>query len=327
MAYFLGIDGGGTRTTAWLADETGKVLARLEGGPSNPLKVGFIPAEREILRLTRAVLRRAEIRQAAPRRSRTPILEAVCAGIAGVDRRAVHRPLFTWMRRHIPARHHLLTSDAALALAAAVGDSPGIIVIAGTGSIAFARDNQGRLLRAGGWGIPFDDPGSGYDLGRRAVAAALQAFDGRGPHTRLTDRICRALDLPDIAAVVPRNLEQHQIAALFPQVKEAAERGDLVARHLCDHAARDLASLAAALLKRAGWMRRSIPVVCTGGVFQSSALIRRTFARQLRRVAPLARAELLERAPVEGALWLARMRSTAPEWKASPQGRKIISHR
>ena len=92
MTYFLGIDGGGTRTTAWLADETGKVLARLEGGPSNPLKVGFIPAEREILRLTRAVLRRAEIRQAAPRRSRTPILEAVCAGIAGVDRRAVHRP-------------------------------------------------------------------------------------------------------------------------------------------------------------------------------------------------------------------------------------------
>jgi N-acetylglucosamine kinase-like BadF-type ATPase len=116
------------------------------------------------------------------------------------------------------------------------------------------------------------------------------------------------------------NLAPQQIAALFPQVKEAAERGDLVARHLCDHAARDLASLAVALLKRAGWMRRSIPVVCTGGVFQSSALIRRAFARQLRRVAPLACVELLGRAPVEGALWLARTRATAPEWRASPQG-------
>jgi len=321
MAYFLGIDGGGTRTTAWLADETGKVLARLEAGPSNPLKAGFGAAEGEILRLTRAALRRAGIPSSPPRRSRAPVLEAVCAGIAGVDRRAVYRPLLTWMRRHIPARHHLLTSDAALALAAAVGDSPGIVVIAGTGSIAFARDDQGRLLRAGGWGIPFDDPGSGYDLGRRAVAAALQEFDGRGPHTRLTDRICRTLHLPDIAAVVPRNLEPQQVAALFPQVKEAAERGDLVARHLCEHAACELASLAAALLKRAGWLRRSIPVVCTGGVFQSSALIRRIFARQLRRVAPLARVKLLKRAPVEGALWLARTRATAPEWKASPQGR------
>jgi N-acetylglucosamine kinase-like BadF-type ATPase len=89
-------------------------------------------------------------------------------------------------------------------------------------------------------------------------------------------------------------------------VTETAREGDLVARHLCDDAARDLAGLAVALLKRAGWMRRPTPVVTTGGVFQSSNLIRRAFARHLRRFAPLARAELLERPPVEGALWLAR---------------------
>jgi N-acetylglucosamine kinase-like BadF-type ATPase len=306
MGYFLGIDGGGTRTAASLADGEGKLLERAESGPSNPLKVGFRAAEREILKAFRTCLREAGFPPAAARASRPPVLRAVCAGISGVGRSAVHRPLLAWMRRHIPARHHLLTSDAAIALAAAVRNAPGIIVNAGTGSFAFARDDQGLLLRAGGWGVPFDDRGSGYELGRKAVGAALEAFDGRGPHTVLMDRICQHLDLGNITEIVSKQLEQQQIAALFPLVIEAAREGDLVARHLCDDAARDLASLAVALLKRAGWTRRATPVVTTGGVFRSSNLIRRAFARHLRRFAPLARVELLERPPVEGALWLAR---------------------
>ncbi len=138
------------------------------------------------------------------------------------------------------------------------------------------------------------------------MAAALEAFDGRGPHTLLMDRICQKLDLGDITAIVSEQLEPQQVAALFPLVLDAAREGDLVSRHLCDDAARDLASLAAALLKRTGWAGRPTPVVTTGGVFKSSSLIRRAFARHLRRFAPHARVELLERPPVEGALWLAR---------------------
>ena len=306
MTCFLGIDGGGTRTAAWLADAEGKLLGCAESGPSNPHKVGLAAAEREIMKAFRTCLQKAGFPRSAARALRPPVLSAVCAGIAGVGRRALHRPLLAWMRRHIPARHYRLTSDAAIALAAAVRDAAGIIVIAGTGSIAYARDDQGELLRAGGWGVPFDDRGSGYDLGRKAVAAALEAFDGRGPQTILMDRICRDLDIGDITAVVSQQLEPQQVAALFPLVTEAAREGDLVARHLCDDAARDLAQLAAALLKRTGWTRRATPVVTTGGVFKSSILIRRAFARHLRRYSPLARVERLERPPVEGALWLAR---------------------
>jgi len=301
--YFLGIDGGGTRTTAWIADREGKVVARSEAGPSNPHKVGLPGAQRE---LRRAVLGALKSLKEVVGRPRTPVLEAVCAGISGSDQRSVHDPLLRWMHRNIRAGHHLLTTDAAIALAAALGDTPGIILIAGTGSIAFARDDRGRLLRAGGWGAQFDDLGSGFDLGRKAVAAALQAFDGRGPRTRLRNRICRALELADITAVVSMHPEPRQIAALFPLVGDAAQQGDLVARQLCDAAARDLAYLAWALLKHAGWARRSVPVVCTGGVFLSSPLIRRGLARQLHRLAPLARSEMLKRHPVEGALWLAR---------------------
>ena len=238
-------------------------------GPPILIKWGLRAAEREILKAFRTCLRDAGFPAAAARAARPPMLRAVCAGISGVDRRAVHRPLLAWMRRHIPARHYLLTSDAAIALAAAVRDAPGIIVIAGTGSIAFARDDQGKLLRAGGWGIPFDDRGSGYDLGRKAVAAALEAFDGRGPHTTLMERICRHLDLGDITEIISQQLEPQQVAALFPLVMEAAREGDLVARHLCDDAARDLADLAVALAETGrldappdagGHHRRSLPV-------------------------------------------------------------------
>ena len=298
MSHFLGIDGGGTRTTAWLADERKRVLGRSVAGASNPLKVGFAAAEREVLRAARAAFRDAGLRFGN--------LEAVCVGLAGVDRPQVHRPLFAWLRRAIPARHHLLTSDAAIAMRAAIGDSPGIIVISGTGSISYGRDDRGRVLRSGGWGAPLDDAGSGYDLGRKAIIAALRDYDGRGPFTQLTAKICNALKIPEITRVILLPLTPQDIAALFPLVLAAARRRDFVAHELVDEAGKDLADLALALLKRFGWQRRIVPVVTAGGVFRASLRIRQAFKRHLRRHAPQARILLLRHPPVEGALALAR---------------------
>jgi N-acetylglucosamine kinase-like BadF-type ATPase len=337
MTYFLGIDGGGTRTTAWLADERGRVLSRAEAGPSNPIKVGLEAAQREILRAAHQAV--AAVYNHRPplnpllsekRSKKIPLLakegkqgwlEAVVAGIAGVDRPQVHRPLSRWLRKAVPARFHLLTTDAAIALHAALGDAPGIIVISGTGSIAYGQDARGRLFRAGGWGSQFDDAGSGFDLGRKAIAAALRACDGRGAHTQLAARICRALRLRDIPQIVARELTSQQIAALFPLVIQAAGRRDRVARLLLDDAGRSLAELALALVRRLGWAKREIPVICAGGVFQASGRIRRTFARHLRLAVPQARVRPLRRPPVEGALALAHELITqrrAPRRRRSP---------
>ena len=298
MPHYLGIDGGGTRTTAWLTDERKRVLGRSVAGASNPLKVGPAAAKREVLRAARAAFRDAGLRFGN--------LEAVCVGLAGVDRPQVHRPLLAWLRRTIPARHHLLTSDAAIAMRAAIGDSPGIIVISGTGSISYGRDERGRVLRSGGWGAPLDDAGSGYDLGRKAIIAALRDYDGRGPYTQLTAKICAALKIPEITRVILLPLTPQDIAALFPLVLAAARRRDSVARQLGDEAGKDLADLALALLKRFGWQRRIVPVVTAGGVFRASLRIRQAFKRHLRRHAPQARILLLRHPPVEGALALAR---------------------
>jgi N-acetylglucosamine kinase-like BadF-type ATPase len=298
MRYFLGVDGGGTHTTAWVADETGLVLGRSRAGPSNPLKVGFRAAQGEIHRaVTRAVSRA---------RLKAVTFDGVCVGLAGADRPNVQRRLLAWLRRAIPARSYLLTIDAVIALHAALGDSWGVLVISGTGSIACARNQRGEVVRAGGWGIPFDDAGSGYDVGRKAVAAALRDFDGRGPRTQLTRAISRALGLRQVSEIVAQDIPQRRVAALFPVVLEAAGRRDAVARQLCEEAGRDLAGLALALLRRLGWQRRALPIICAGGVFRASARIRRSFTRQVRHHAPRVRVTLLRREPVDGALAFAR---------------------
>jgi len=292
---YLGVDGGGTRTTAWLADGQGRVLGRAVAGPSNPVRLGEPAAERAIFDAAR--------RACAPTgRIR---LEAVCLGLAGGDRPTVSGPIEAWLRKRLPARFHLITTDAALALEAA-GRPGGLVVIAGTGSIACARDPQGRLVRAGGWGSAFDDAGSGYDLGRKAVRAALRAFDGRGPQTRLGKSITETLGIAGIAEVAGLDLTASQVAALAPLVVKAARSGDAVARNLVDGAGRDLAELALALLRRLPPARRARRVVCAGGLFQEGPALRRSFARHLRESVPGVRVAMLRRQPVEGALALAR---------------------
>ncbi|HUI40334.1 MAG TPA: BadF/BadG/BcrA/BcrD ATPase family protein, partial [Terriglobia bacterium] len=181
-----------------------------------------------------------------------------------------------------------------------------VLVIAGTGSIACARDEQGRLIRAGGWGAAFDDAGSGFDVGRRAVRSALRALDGRGPETRLGAAIARGLKLKDFRKIIGRRLSPPEIASLAPVAIEAARRGDPVAQRIIEEAGRELAELAWALIRRSGPGAHSMPVVCAGGLFQASGALRRSFARHLRLHVPQALISMLSREPVEGALRLAR---------------------
>jgi N-acetylglucosamine kinase-like BadF-type ATPase len=297
MKYFLGIDGGGTHTTAWLADENLSILARVQAGPSNPVKVGLATAQRELARVHRRALREARVHPAK--------LAGVCAGLAGGDSVPVQRSMLRWMRKAIPARAHLMTTDAAVTLAAALGESQGVIVIAGTGSIAFGRDRSGGILRVGGWGSQFDDAGSGYDIGRKAIAAALRAHDGRDKPTTLASAICRALQINSITKTVTMSLTPQNIAGLFPLVQEEASTGGAVARRLCREAAGDLAELATTIILRLRWKRRAVPVVCSGGIFRSCPLIRHAFTKRIHALAPRACITLLKREPVEGALHLA----------------------
>lgn len=305
-AYFLGIDGGGTQTTAWLANNRSRILARVVAGPSNPLKVGLHLAQRNLIAVSRQVLRKAGLR-------REQKLAALCAGVAGIGRPPVYREILQSLKHGVPAHRYFLTHDAAIALESALGSSPGVIVIAGTGSIALGRDKDDHILRCGGWGSTFGDIGSGYDIGRKAVSAALAAFDGCAPSTRLGKDICRALHIREIADVVTLNLTPGQVAALFPLVCQAARSGDRVAQGLCREAGSNLAEMASSLLFRIGVPPAKRRVACAGGVFKASPEVRRRFNHCVRNVSPGAKIGLIERHPVEGALNLAMAISKNPK--------------
>lgn len=295
-ARYLGVDGGGTATAAWVTDERDRVLGRGAAGPSNPVKVGLPRAKREIL---------AAAQQALSAASKVD-LYAACVGLAGADRSQVSDPLLLWLRTEIPAQTHLLTTDAAITLEAALGRAPGVVVIAGTGSIACGRDREGRMMRAGGWGSIFGDEGSAYDLGRRGVNAALRALDGVGPRTRLVQDIASSLGLGQISDIVGMNLEPQQVAALAPLVTEAERKDDAAASQIVFEGGRELAQLAAALLVRLGLQDEHVAVVLAGSLLRSSRALRRSLRRHLSGLCPQAQVGMLRREPVQGALALAR---------------------
>jgi N-acetylglucosamine kinase-like BadF-type ATPase len=292
----LGIDGGGTTTTACVSDDSGQVVGRGTAGASNPVKVGLSASKRAILAAARPAL------AAIPHGE----LRAVCLGLAGADRREIRQPILTWLRKAIPAQTHLLTTDAAIALEAALGRRPGVIVIAGTGSIACGRDTAGHVARAGGWGSVFGDEGSAYAVGRSAISAALRARDGLTPPTRLEQDISSSLGLVEIQRVAGLKLTHQQVAALAPLVLAASRKGDRAAVQIVNEAARELARLATALIRRLKLGGQPVRVVLAGGLLLSNGTLRSNLRRRLKTLAPQAAVSVLRREPVQGAIELAR---------------------
>jgi N-acetylmuramic acid 6-phosphate etherase len=278
----LGIDGGGTHTVALLArrDRPGapwSVVGRGTAGPSNIHTVGVACAVQALDQAVTGAFRAAGL-------ERGPVA-AACFGLAGADRPDDQRPIRDWAQQANVAAQIELVSDAALVLAAGTPAGWGLAVIAGTGSIAWARSADGRMARAGGWGYLLGDEGSGYALAVAGLQAVARAADGRGPATILTARLLERLGLerPEqlIATVYRSGWDRAALAALAPLVLDAAAE-DAVARQLAEEAARALAHTAAAA---AGCLQREqapLPVALAGSVLIQNAWYQRRFLEALR---------------------------------------------
>lgn len=302
----LGLDGGGTRTRCLVADLSGKVLGEGRGGPSNYMSVGRERAGDGLRQAIDSALEQAG-------RS-TADVAAACLGLAGAGRpedQAVIRSMLAFLE---PAPIQIV-SDGRIALAGAFDGGPGVIVIAGTGSSVFGLGPGGELLRAGGWGWLLGDEGSGYFLGRSALAAALSALDETGPPTDLGARICRAWGIDRLEQALKRvygdlHSAKTELAALAPIVFEAAGAGDSVARSLLSQAGRDLAVQAASVLRRLGMTgadpRENPPgVAVTGGVMTPGSVVVEAFRQNLAELVPGARVVECLGSPAEGAVRLA----------------------
>jgi N-acetylmuramic acid 6-phosphate etherase len=296
---YLGIDGGGTHTIALLGGPGGVVLGRGTAGPSNRQAVG---TERALAALDEAV----SAAFAAAGRTRGPVASA-CLGLAGADRPEDQAVIREWAGRVRLAGHVDVTSDAAILLAAGAPEGWGLVLIAGTGSIAFGRAADGRTARAGGWGHLLGDEGSAYALVLSALQAVARSADGRGPATALTERLLARLGVSEpqglIAAVYRSGRDRADLAALAPLVVEAAET-DAVAAWVVEEHAQELAQAGAAVARQLGWSG-PVPVALAGGLLLGSAAQRERVLSGLRSLGvPPIRVALVEE-PAQGALKLA----------------------
>jgi glucosamine kinase len=298
VMYVLGIDAGGTKTICYLADGEGRVVGEGRGGGANLQAHGELEVEKVL---------HAVVEVACGDRAILPA--AVCLGIAGVDRPEDDRVVRGIMRRLGFRAHTLVVNDALVALVAGVGNQHGVVIVAGTGSIAYGVNRDGFAARAGGWGYVLGDEGSGYWIGREALAAAVREDDGRGPRTRLTPLILEHFKLTQAAGLVrevyDKGLQRQGIAALGPVVERARGEGDVVAAEILRTASGELTRAAASVIERLEMRGDAFEVVRSCGMFRLIPWLVGDVTRRLAEVAPRAIVARLEVEPASGAVHLA----------------------
>jgi N-acetylglucosamine kinase-like BadF-type ATPase len=298
MPLYLGIDAGGTKTDCAVSNGA-ELLGQATGASCKLARVG---KERGRENLQTVVRQACEVAHVAPNE-----VQHVCIGMAGASlAEAVHWAQQT-IRELTPDSTIYVAGDHVIAHRAAFGTSPGVLVIAGTGSIAFGRNQSGETARAGGWGPNVSDEGSAFWVGREAVAAALRAFDFGKSHGLLTA-------IADYWKVAPEevirvaNSSEPRFAELAGPVANAAEHGDEEAREITDRAGKALAALASAVIRKLWPQGGVVPVALSGGVLQGSALVRQAFKDAMRVQQPLAAVSFAYVRPVLGALEIAAQR-------------------
>ena len=304
---FLGIDGGGSKTACLVGDE-GSVLGSGSSSGSNLVRVGEGKA-REALA--------SAIRQACGVAGITPgQINRTCIGLAGTAQPEVSAVVRRLIAEVVSGEIQIV-GDMVIALEAAFGGGPGVIVIAGTGSIAYGRNSQGQTARAGGWGHAVSDEGSGHWIGRAAVAAALRASDENesdAPASALLAGIMKfwSMETRGQLVLAANASPSPDFAALLPAVLSAADSGDNNARDILARAGAELGNLAAMVIRRLFPGESVVPVAMSGGVFRNSPLVCQAFYNSLHLVSPAAQVKAQVIEPVRGALELAR--------KGSPPG-------
>jgi glucosamine kinase len=292
-----GVDGGGSKTLVMLADDRGTEIVTVDAGPS-AVRPG--EAERSATTIAAAVrdaLAAAGMSHVAPK--------VLCVGVAGVGRDTERQALWQALVSADLADEVVVHGDATIALDDAFGEGAGILLIAGTGSIAYGRGPTGVLSRCGGWGPVFGDEGGGSWIGRRALSIVTAAHDGREPETLLTGAIMTAAEVDQIEELIPwaATASPAMFAGLAPAIANSAEAGDLRANALISIAAEELALHVRTLARRLfGDEQASAPVAFAGGLLTRGTLLRKRLEHRLKSAVPGAQIRAEDVIPVRGAV-------------------------
>jgi glucosamine kinase len=305
VPFYLGIDGGGTKTTCALGDES-RVIAMVTAGPSNMFRVGEQRARESLHEAVKQACATAGIAPAE--------IACTCLGASGAGRPEIAFVVRNALAEILPNQIEVI-GDMETSLVAAFDAGPGVIVIAGTGSSAYGRNLHGMTTRAGGWGFAIGDEGSAHWIGREAVRVMLREHDEDPdkPDTTFASALCEVWGASSLheLALTASAVPPPDFASLFPVV--AASKGELSLQIQCS-AGMELARIAGIVIHRlfAANEGNAVPVAMVGGVFRHAATVRASFYNELRRLE--ARVEINPQVvePVDGALRMARRAAQTP---------------
>lgn len=297
QSIVVGIDGGGTKTRALLADEHGERLAEAIGAGSAVRPKEIERSAGIIAGVVRDALEIGGRENVRPR--------VLCVGVAGVGREPERQELWEALVAHQLAEEVVVQTDLAVALDDAFGDGPGVLLIAGTGSSAIGRGPTGATARCGGWGPVIGDEGGGAWIGRRALSVVAAASDGREPETALIGAVLTAVEASEAAELIrwAAAATPATLATLAPVVMNVADAGDLRANAIVSMAVEELALHVRSLARQLFVDERaSVPVALSGGLLTKGAPLRKRLEHRLKSAVPGAQIHDEEVDPARGAV-------------------------
>lgn len=281
---FLGVDGGGTKTHIALINEDADVVGEAVSGPSNPLRVGVETAVTNIVQAINDACDRSAL-------SRGDIAAAML-GLAGVRRADLKQRVRDSFVKRIGIRKTEVVTDAEIALYGTTLGEPGLVVIAGTGSICIGKNAKGKIAISGGWGPLAGDEGGGVGIAQQALHMVAKASDGRGSPTALTRHAAEYFRAsgPEnlIVAIYSPQIDNLRIAGFARFVAEAARDGDKIARKIIRDAGCELGLAASAVITELGLQAINVPIGRVGSIFQAGRILTTPLLAKVREVAPLA---------------------------------------
>ena len=299
--YVIGIDGGATKTAAVVCDLKKSILAEAHTGGSNALNIGFDTAAQTILDLIEECRRTLDCTISR--------FGSIVAGLAGMGREADRLDMESLLKKIAVERGWHLTdvsveSDARITLEGAFGGKPGIVIIAGTGSLVVAKDAKGAMHRAGGWGRIIGDDGSAYDIGREALRAVAHAIDGTGPKTALTKLLAVNFNLDSQESIINAVYKNSfDIAGIAPFVIQAAGKSDAAADEILRKEAFLLADGVGVLLRHV--RSKNVPLAFAGGLLSMNSTYSKILQAILKKRFPKIRFQDPQQGPALGAALLA----------------------
>ncbi|SFT20659.1 BadF/BadG/BcrA/BcrD ATPase family protein [Paenibacillus sp. BC26] len=263
---FLGIDGGGTRTTAIVSDESGHILAGAVGHSINYYSVGMDQARANCA----AIMKELQVEYGFAE------YDAAFIGMSALDQEASEEATLAFASPIIQAKSIYMHSDSYIALMAGTLGSPGGLIISGTGSMAIAMQQNGELSVVGGWGYLLGDQGSAHDIAMNGIKAAIAGYEQFGEETYLSQQVLDYFAISHMRELIevyynPR-MERHLVAGFATEVAKCAEQGDKVAMQVIDQAVCDLEKHAEMLVKKLGNFE-GVKIGVYGGVFQHNRYI------------------------------------------------------